>query len=112
MSIKELIRLELQVLALDIDESKIELYILKVTSKILNYCHLEKLPDNLNETVSTIVIEMIQNDISKAENDRVKSIQEGDTSISFETKKETTNEDIFNKHYSALNGFRKFSGFK
>lgn len=109
--IKDLVLEEIKELNIEVSNKKIDIYINKVISKVLNYCHINSIPNKLNQTVASIVIDLILNDISSLK-EEVKSIQEGDTTITFQSKTIKLNDDIISNYISELNSFRKPPGFK
>ncbi|MCR1871521.1 phage head-tail connector protein [Longicatena caecimuris] len=98
------------------DNSKDKLinrYISKVTQKVLNYCHIDELPIELEGFVEDKVISIMQYKL-QANSDKssreVKSIQRGDTKIEFATiseKDEKTLLNFSNLDMKELNSFRK-----
>lgn len=111
--IKDLIKIELELLKKDIPEAKIDSSIVKATSKALNYCHIKSIPEELNPVIADMALDLILNDSKAADDEeKVKSIQEGDTTITFESKTVKSSEDIIFKYTYELNSFRKPSGFR
>lgn len=109
-----MIKLELSELNIDISENKIDLTINKINSKVINYCHIDSIPEKLKQTVASMVVELIKNEFDSNKEDELKSIQEGDTTYTFQSKsipsKRTIDEIILN-HSHELNTFRKPCGF-
>ncbi|CUO91744.1 phage protein [Clostridium baratii] len=115
MTQKELIKLELSELGIDASDNKIDLMINKFNSKVINYCHIDSIPEKLKETITSMVVEFIKNEDDSNKENELKSIQEGDTTYTFQSKsipsKRTIDEIILN-HSHELNAFRKPCGFR
>lgn len=69
-----------------IEIENLDVYIALTLRKILNYCNLTTLPDELVEITAEILIDLIKVGNSKygEEQGQVKSIVEGDTTVTFD----------------------------
>lgn len=86
-----------------VEDSIIEFSILEVEDYIKNYCNRDEIPKELDITIIKIAIDLINYDSS--END-IKSLNQGDTSITFNIKYKTR-EDVFINYNKILSRFRK-----
>lgn len=114
MTQKELIKLELSELNIGVSENKIDLTINKINSKVINYCHIDSIPEKLKQTVASMVVEFIKNEVYSNKEDELKSIQEGDTTYTFQSKSIQSKlaiDEIILNHSQELNTFRKPCGF-
>ncbi|AWI04057.1 phage head-tail connector protein [Clostridium drakei] len=98
-----------------IDDSKdkiINQYINKFTQKTLNYCHIKKLPEELEGFIEDKVIAIIQHRLHNNSIDyekKIKSIERGDTKIeySIDQKDERTLLSFGDEDTLELNIFRR-----
>ncbi|WWU65440.1 hypothetical protein QJR26_03530 [Clostridium baratii] len=115
MKLKEIIKLELLELNINVSEGKVDLLINKFSSKVINYCHIDSVPKNLEQTIASMVIDFITSEFESNQEPELKSIQEGDTTLTFQSKTATsklTIDKIMLNYAHELNSFRKPQGFK
>ena len=96
------------------DESKdviLEFVIADVEETIKNYCHVEEMPDGLQNTGYRMAMDLYRNENIGSESaavGSVSSITEGDTSTSFRQYVDDNFKDTVLKNYkSSLNRYRK-----
>lgn len=79
--------------------------------EVTNYCIIQSVPQKLENTMAQMVIDYLKINpmgIEKLEGSNVKSIQRGDTTISYNTSESTVNLQEFIKGYhERLMHFRK-----
>ncbi|MBU5486476.1 DNA-packaging protein [Clostridium sp. MSJ-11] len=97
----------------------IKSYIYEIKFKILNYCHIKTIPGDLMYLWATMTMDIVRVDqayldeISDTMSDNVKSINLGDTSVSFGASNEVTStskksiDDIVLNYGKELRNFRK-----
>lgn len=76
---------------------------------ILNYCHISKIPKELNNTVLRMCVDIYKYEgIGEDEIKRVaKSVKEGDVLVDFSLSSEVIKDTILNNYRVQLNRFRK-----
>lgn len=96
------------------DESKdviLEFVIADVEETIKNYCHVDEMPDGLQNTGYRMAVDLYRNENIGSESaavGSVSSITEGDTSTSFRQYVDDNFKDTVLKNYkSSLNRYRK-----
>ncbi len=96
------------------DESKdviLEFVIADVEETIKNYCHVDEMPDGLQNTGYRMAMDLYRNENIGSESaavGSVSSITEGDTSTSFRQYVDDNFKDTVLKNYkSSLNRYRK-----
>ena len=96
------------------DESKdviLEFVIADVEETIKNYCHVDEMPDGLQNTGYRMAMDLYRNENIGSESaavGSVSSITEGDTSASFRQYVDDNFKDTVLKNYkSSLNRYRK-----
>ena len=96
------------------DESKdviLEFVIADVEETIKNYCHVDEMPDGLQNTGFRMAMDLYRNENIGSESaavGSVSSITEGDTSTSFRQYVDDNFKDTVLKNYkSSLNRYRK-----
>lgn len=96
------------------DESKdviLEFVIADVEETIKNYCHVDEMPDGLQNTGYRMAMDLYRNENIGSESTAVgsvSSITEGDTSTSFRQYVDDNFKDTVLKNYkSSLNRYRK-----
>ncbi|PEL12672.1 phage head-tail connector protein [Bacillus sp. AFS017336] len=93
------------------DSSKnaiINFYIESVTQKILNYCNITELPEELESIVVEKVVAIMKNLIASEGNGPVKKITRGDTVIEYGTSNsDSSGSVILDDVKSQLNKFRR-----
>lgn len=96
------------------DESKdviLEFVIADVEETIKNYCHVDEMPDGLQNTGYRMAMDLYRNENIGSESaavGSVSSIMEGDTSTSFRQYVDDNFKDTVLKNYkSSLNRYRK-----
>ncbi len=83
-----------------------------VQEVILNYCHIDELPDGLSNTAYRMAMDLYRNEgIGDADESagNVTSIKEGDTQINFGSSKyeQTFAESLLKNYSQQLNRYRK-----
>ena len=96
------------------DESKdviLEFVIADVEETIKNYCHVDEMPDGLQNTGYRMAVDLYRNENIGSESaavGSVSSITEGDTSTSFRQYVDDNFKDtVLKNHKSSLNRYRK-----
>ena len=97
----------------------IQSYVLEIKYKILNYCHIDTVPDALMYLWGTMVMDIVrveqayQDVIADSVANNVKGISLGDTNISYGSTGEVTStskksiDDIVLNYTKELNSFRR-----
>ena len=88
----------------------LEFAIKRVEDTIKNYCNIKEIPEELNNTVLSMAMELYraENFGSEEEGKDIKSIQVGDTSTTFETKSSKDISKKLLKDYKAqIDPFRR-----
>lgn len=88
----------------------LEFAIERVEDTIKNYCNIKEIPEELNNTVLSMAMELyrIENFGSEEEGKDIKSIQVGDTTTTFETnKKIDISKELLKDYKGQLDPFRK-----
>jgi hypothetical protein len=109
MELKELIKLELKHLNIEASDEIVELELEKAKIDICDYCNIVEVPLGLKNTLVNITIGYINSKINGSDDENLKSIQEGDTTLTFNSKESTSKEVVFNNNIKALNKFRTLS---
>lgn len=82
-----------------------------VESKVLDYCHIEEIPNGLQTTCYRMAMDIYRNENFGQEKieAEVSSISEGDTSVSYKTRTQDTSyvESILKEYRTQLNRYRK-----
>lgn len=109
--IKEIVLLDLKCSQLEVDEAIVDLEIEKAKIDICTYCNIEVIPPGLINVVANLAFDYIKSRVqstNNADDKEIKSIQEGDTTINFNTSSTNikSKESIFNSYLSTLNDFR------
>ena len=86
-----------------IEDSLIEFSILEVKDYIMNYCNRKDVPKELDITIVKLVADIINFDNTDSE--EVKSLSQGDTSITFNTTSKKR-EDLFKNYHKTFKKFR------
>jgi len=81
----------------------IKAHILLISQKILNYCNVAKLPDELKMVVASLVVEHMRKDVEDFKG--VTSISMGDTSTKYNTA--PVSDNVLTDVRSQLNRFRR-----
>ena len=90
----------------DVDEERLDYFIDEVVQRVLNFCNLTILPQELHYTVAKIVGELATPAEAKGEN--AKTIKVGDTSVEFGSRYVDNQIDkLMNDYQSELYDFRK-----
>ena len=114
-TIEEIKKIILLKLNKDIDDNILSIAIYESIDSIKDYCNIEEVPFALKFTVVNISIDIISSQYIKDESlsnseQHIKSIQEGDTTITFQDNKTETFVDknsILNQYTKELNRHRK-----
>ena len=109
--IKEIVLLDLKCSQLEVDEAIVDLEIEKANIDICTYCNIKVIPPGLINVVANLAFDYIKSRVqstNNADDKEIKSIQEGDTTINFNTSSTNikSKESIFNSYLSTLNDFR------
>ncbi|MGL4572871.1 MAG: hypothetical protein ACRDCB_05960 [Clostridium sp.] len=105
MELKDIVKLDLKCSKIEAEEELIDLGISKATMDILAYCNLVEIPKGLINTVANLAVDIISKKVNcDNSSDNLKSIQEGDTTLTF--KDSIENKDI-KDYYNILNNFRR-----
>lgn len=114
----DLVKLRLNIKDISLD-SIIESYVLEIKYKILNYCHIDLIPESLKFLWSTMVMDIVRVDqayqelIADSNADNVKGMSLGDTSISYGSTGDVTSaskksvESLVLNYAKELNTFRR-----
>lgn len=82
-----------------------------VEGKVLDYCHIEEIPERLATTCYRMAMDIYKNESMGQEDDNLqtKSLSEGDTSVSFEKRKYDDGyiDSIVKSYIPQLNKHRK-----
>lgn len=98
------------------NDTAVDFTVAMVTDEVLNYCNLKQLPERLENIVVMMCCDALkQNGLDKEhqdQSDNIKSIHEGDTSISYISPTEVILERVKNPSFmfqyaSQLNRFRR-----
>lgn len=88
----------------------LESYIKLTIRKVMNDCNIEKLPEELIEVTGEIVVDMISVN-GEDEEKEVKSISEGDTTVTFDSSTANDYKKMLNKYFKnyalQISPFRK-----
>lgn len=87
-----------------IGSSIIEFSIMESVDYVKNFCNIRTVPEEAEFTLMQIAIDLI--DYDNVDNNEVKSINQGDTSITFNLKYKQR-EDIFKAYNKKLSKFRR-----
>lgn len=91
-------------------DGKLLSFITKAESKILNYCNVPCVWDALFQVWVDLSFDLLNASKTKiSDEQRVKSISEGNTSVAFDIQQPKTEKDIFNSYQSQLNRFRRLN---
>ncbi|HFD2064479.1 TPA: hypothetical protein ACF2DS_000173 [Clostridium perfringens] len=109
--IKEIVLLDLKCSQLEVDEAIVDLEIEKAKIDVCTYCNIEIIPPGLINVVANLGFDYIKSrvkTINSSDDKEIKSIQEGDTTINFNTSSTSikSKESIFNSYLETLNDFR------
>ncbi len=88
----------------------LEFSIERVEDTIKNYCNIKEIPEELNNTVISMAMELYraENFGSEKEGKDIKAIQVGDTTTTFETnKKIDISKELLKDYKAQLDPFRK-----
>lgn len=109
--IKEIVLLDIKCSQLEVDETIVDLEIEKAKIDVCTYCNIESIPPRLINVVANLAFDYIKSKVqtlNSSDDKEVKSIQEGDTTINFNSSstKSKSKESIFNSYLVTLNDFR------
>lgn len=77
---------------------------------ILNYCHIEEIPQKLNTTIIKIALDIYRNENLGSEEESqgtVSSTSDGSTTVSFKKNEDYIKNSIVKDYTKTLNKFRK-----
>lgn len=110
MELRETVKLDLKCSNIEASDEIIDLEIEKAKADVCTYCNVANIPLGLINVVANIAFDYINLRVqSKASDDKeVKSIQEGDTTITFNSNstKIKSKKIIFDDYLVTLNKFR------
>lgn len=110
MELRETVELDLKCSNIEVSDEIIDLEIEKAKADVCTYCNISTIPPGLINIVANIAFDYINLRVqSKANDDKeVKSIQEGDTTITFNSNstKIKSKKSIFDDYLVTLNKFR------
>lgn len=110
MELRETVKLDLKCSNIEASDEIINLEIEKAKADVCTYCNISTIPPGLINIVANIAFDYINLRVqSKANDDKeVKSIQEGDTTITFNSNSTNikSKKSIFDDYLVTLNKFR------
>lgn len=111
MELREIVKLDLKCSNIEVSDEIIDLEIEKAKIDVCTYCNIEIIPPGLINVVANLAFDYIKSRVQSTNNandKEIKSIQEGDTTINFNTSSTNikSKESIFNSYLSTLNDFR------
>ncbi|MDU2591707.1 MAG: hypothetical protein E7C86_03720 [Paeniclostridium sordellii] len=106
MDLKERIKLELKCLNIEVSDEIIDLEFEKAKSDICNCCNRLDIPPGLYNTLVDVAIGYINLNINSSNDENLKSIQEGDTTLTFNSKESISKESLLKNKINILNKFR------
>ncbi|MDZ4991902.1 phage head-tail connector protein [Clostridium perfringens] len=110
MELRETVKLDLKCSNIEASDEIIDLEIEKAKADVCTYCNISTIPPGLINIVANIAFDYINLRVqSKANDDKeVKSIQEGDTTITFNSNSTNikSKKSIFDDYLVTLNKFR------
>lgn len=113
MELREIVKLDLKCSNIEASDEIIDLEIEKAKIDVCTYCNIEIIPPGLINVVANLAFDYIKlrNQTINYDDKEIKSIEEGDTTITFNSSNEKTKSknDIFNNYLIVLNDFRDFS---
>ncbi|HBG1527052.1 phage head-tail connector protein [Clostridioides difficile] len=95
------------------DDSKdtiLEFILEDVEEMVKNYCNVPTIPEQLNNTILRMAIDMYKNESLGSEDialGSISSISEGDTSVSYRSSASEFKESLLKDYKSQLNRYRK-----
>jgi hypothetical protein len=105
-----------QLLGLDVDDTtkdvSLQFIIDDVQEIILNYCHLDKIPEGLINTAYRMGIDLYRNEAPGDESTPlgvVSSISTGDTTTSFKSSTSEFKESLLKDYKKQMNRYRRLS---
>lgn len=110
MELRETVKLDLKCSNIEASDEIIDLEIEKAKADVCTYCNISTIPPGLINIVANIAFDYINLRVQSKVNDdkEVKSIQEGDTTITFNSNstKIKSKKSIFDDYLVTLNKFR------
>lgn len=113
MELREIVKLDLKCSNIEASDEIVDLEIEKAKADICTYCNISTIPPGLINVVANLAFDYINLRMqTKESNDKddkeVKSIQEGDTTITFNSNstKIKSKKSIFDDYLVTLNKFR------
>lgn len=110
MELREIVKLDLKCSNIEASDEIIDLEIEKAKADVCTYCNISTIPPGLINIVANIAFDYINLRVqSKANDDKeVKSIQEGDTTITFNSNSTNvkSKKNLFDDYLVTLNKFR------
>lgn len=110
MELREIVKLDLKYSNIEVSDEIIDLEIEKAKTDICTYCNISVIPPGLINVVANLAFDYVNLRMQTKESDdkEVKSIQEGDTTITFNSNstKIKSKKSIFDDYLVTLNKFR------
>lgn len=107
-NIKEIVKSKLLAKNIEATEAIISIAIDEASYIILEHCNIGTVPEKLKYTLADISVDIIETQYVQKEDENIKSIQQGDTTISFSDKpKAITKENIKDNYVKELNRYRR-----
>lgn len=110
MELREIVKLDLKCSNIEASDEIIDLEIEKAKIDVCTYCNIEIIPPGLINVVANLAFDYIKlrNQMLNTDDKEIKSIEEGDTTINFNTSSTNikSKEIIFNSYLTTLNDFR------
>ena len=108
-NIKEIVKSKLLAKNIEVDDITIDISIDEASDIITEHCNIDTVPEKLKYTLADISVDIIENQYVHKEDENIKSIQQGDTTISFKDQqhKQIKKDEIIKSYTKKLNKFRK-----
>lgn len=110
MELRETVKLDLKCSNIEVSDEIIDLEIEKAKTDICTYCNISTIPSGLINVVANLAFDYINLRVQIKGNDdkEIKSIQEGDTTITFNSNSTNikSKKNIFDDYLVTLNKFR------
>ncbi|WP_042348261.1 phage head-tail connector protein [Bacillus massiliigorillae] len=102
----------------DTQDAQINIYIRRVTRRVLNYCNLLEIPVELGEIVAEMVVDMLKSGGSTIieGSGSIKRVSRGDTTVEYDVGSQVVNgdsvDDVLTNYKQQLNQFRRLRVLK
>ena len=108
MEAQDIIKIVKFKISKELDNEILCIAINEAESTIKSYCNIKNIPEGLKFTLVNMSIDIIETQYITDKEENIKSIQQGDTTISFADKhKEITKESIIQIYRKELNSYRR-----